>query len=136
MRQSGAPRGALLFAIFFAVSTVILVSVGLALLLPGTVMETVWRAYPARRALLMPYREWLGPVFLGLAAVMAAASIGCFRQRRWGWWLAVAIFAVNGLGDAGQLLLGHFVEGGIGVAVAGLILFYLMRRKVRAEYQV
>jgi hypothetical protein len=126
------PFGIFLIAIFFALATCILVGVGTALLFPGSAVEAVWRLYPERRALLMPYRHWLAPGFLMLAVAMASASIGCFRLRKWGWWLAVAIFAVNGLGDLMQLVLGHFVEGGIGVAAAGLILFYLSRRKVRA----
>ena len=97
-------------------------------------MELVWKTYPGRRALLMPYREWLGPGFLALAAAMISASIGCFRQRKWGWWLAVAIFATNGLGDAGQIILGHLLEGGIGVVAAGAILFYLSRPAVRNAF--
>lgn len=97
-------------------------------------LEAIWKLYPARRLLLMPYRMWLGPVFLILAIVMASASIGCFRRRIWGWWLAIAIFVVNGLSDAGQILIGHFLEGGIGVAVAGAILFYLSRPKVHETF--
>jgi len=31
-----------------------LLSVGMALLFPGSIMEAVWRLYPALRALLMP----------------------------------------------------------------------------------
>jgi hypothetical protein len=88
-------------------------------------LEVIWKLYPARRSLLMPYRLWLGPGFLILAAVMISASIGCFRRQMWGWWLAVAIFFVNGLSDAVQILIGHFLEGGIGVAAAGAIIFYL-----------
>lgn len=133
--MSTRPWGVFLIAIFFAVATMILLGVGLALLLPGSAMETVWRAYPARRAILMPYRAWLAPVFLALAAAMGAASIGGFLQRKWGWWLAVAIFAVNGLGDAGQIALGHWAEGAIGVLAAGAILFYLLRPGVRAAYR-
>jgi hypothetical protein len=59
-------------------------------------LEAIWKLYPARRSLLMPYRMWLGPGFLVLAIVMASASIGCFRRRIWGWWLAIAIFVING----------------------------------------
>jgi hypothetical protein len=135
MTMPARPWGVFLIALFFAAATVILVGVGLALLLPGSPMEAVWLAYPARRAVLMPYHAWLGPAFLALAAAMAAASIGSFRQRRWGWWLAVAIFAVNGLSDAGQIALGHPAEGAIGVAAAGAILFYLSRPSVRAAYR-
>jgi hypothetical protein len=121
------PFGIFLIAIFFALATSILVGVGAALLFPGSGFEAIWRLYPARRALLLPYRIWLGPGFLVLAIAMATASVGCFMHRRWGWRLAVAIFAVNGLGDAAQLVTGHIREGGIGVAVAGALLFYLFR---------
>jgi hypothetical protein len=62
---------------------------------------------------------------------MALASVGCLRHREWGWWLAVSIFAINGFGDAIQMVLGHFLEGGIGVVVTGALLFYLFRRGVR-----
>jgi len=47
-------------------------------------LEVIWKLYPARRSLLMPYRMWLGPAFLMLAIVMVSASIGCFRRRIWG----------------------------------------------------
>ena len=83
----------------------------------------------------MPYHLWLGPAFLTLAIIMASASIGCFRHRVWGWWLAVAIFLVNGLSDVGQIFLGHFLEGGIGVVVAGTILLYLSRPHTRAVFK-
>jgi hypothetical protein len=121
-------------AIFFAIATCILLGVGLALLRPGSMLEVIWKLYPARRALLMPYRMWLAPGFLILAIVMVSASVGCFRRRIWGWWLAIAIFVINGLSDAGQILIGHFLEGSIGVAVAGAILFYLLRPKVRETF--
>jgi len=128
------PFGIFLIATFFAVASCILLSVGMALLLPGSKLEAIWVLYPARRSLLMPYRMWLGPGFLALAIGTIAASTGCFRQRKWGWWLAVGIFLVNGISDAGQILLGHFLEGGIGVAVAGAILLYLLQPKVRATF--
>jgi hypothetical protein len=126
--------GVLLIAIFFAFATCILLGVGMALLRPGSTPEVIWRLYPTRRALLMPYRMWLGPGFQVLAIVMISASIGCFRRRIWGWWLAVTIFVINGLSDAGQILIGHFLEGAIGVAAAGAILFYLSRPNVRAIF--
>jgi hypothetical protein len=126
--------GIVLIAVFFAVATFILVAVGGALLFPGSTLEAIWRLYPVRRALLLPYRAWLAPGFLMLAVAMASASIGCFRLRKWGWWLAVTIFAINGLGDAIQIFLGHFPEGGVGVAVAGAVLFYLSRPMVRNSF--
>jgi hypothetical protein len=126
--------GIFAIAIFFAAASCILLIVGTALLLPGSKLEAIWALYPARRSLLMPYRIWLGPGFLTLAIEMIVASIGCFRHRKWGWWLAVGIFLVNGISDAGQILLGHRLEGGIGVAVAGAILLYLSQPNVRTTF--
>lgn len=131
---SRLPRGVALLPLFFSVATCILVACGTALLFPGSLMEVVWRAYPARRAMLMPYREWLGPGFLILAIAMLFASVGCSRRRIWGWRLAVGIFAVNGIGDVGQIFLGHFVEGTIGVSAAGTVLYYLFLSRVRSHY--
>ncbi len=127
--------GVELVAIFFAVATCILVGVGMALTWPGSKLELVWQLYPARRSLLMPYHMWLGPSFLALAIVMVSASIGCFRHRVWGRWLAVAIFLFNGLSDVGQIFLGNFLVGGIGVVVAGTILLYLSRPHVRVIFK-
>lgn len=116
-----------LLGVFFALATLILIAVGSALLLPGSALENVWRLYEARRAMLMPYREWLGPGFLALALVMAAASAGCFARRDWGRKLAIAIFAVNGLGDVVQLFLGRVLEGAVGVTIATALIVLLAR---------
>jgi len=128
------PVGIILIAIFLALATCILAGAGTALLFPHSALEAVWRLYPARRAMLMPHRSWLAPGFLALAFAMASASIGCFGHRKWGWQLAVAIFTANGLGDAAQVTMGHILEGGIGVAAAGAILFYLFRPGVRRAF--
>jgi len=60
--------------------------------------------------------------------------LGAWRWPHLGLWLAITIFVINGLSDAGQILFGHFLEGGIGVAVAGAIVFYLLRPKVRGTF--
>jgi hypothetical protein len=124
----------LLLGVFFAAATVILVCAGSALLWPGGAMEIVWRLYEARRAMLMPYRAWLGPGFLLLAAVMASASYGCLRRKDWGRRLAAAIFAVNGAGDLAQLFLGRVVEGSVGVTVAAALIVYLLRPAAKAAF--
>lgn len=43
-------------------------------------------------------------------------------------------FAVNGLGDAAQIYLGHLIEGAIGVCFAGALLIYLNRPTVKAAF--
>lgn len=123
-----------LFGVFFLAATVILISVGTALLWPGTPLDAIWLLRPDREALLTPYRQSLGPAFLLLAIPSAFASIGCFLRQPSGWWVAVAIFAANGVGDIVQLVTGHFLEGAFGVLVAGALIFYLTRPSVRAAF--
>lgn len=119
----------LALSVFFAMAAVILVSAGTALLWPGTVLDAIWSLRPDRQPLLMQWRGVAGPGFLALAIPMAPASYGAFLQRPWARWLAVAIFAANGAGDAAQLVLGRWLEGGIGVAVAAMLICVLCRWK-------
>lgn len=121
-------------AVFFAIATCILISIGWALAMPGTFFDAIWLLRPSREAMLMPYRALLGPGFLALAIAMALASFGCFARRPWGRWLAIAIFAANGTGDFVQILMGHVVEGVIGVIVAGALIYFLTRRSVAEAF--
>jgi len=66
---------------------------------------------------------------------MALTSVGCFQRKRWGWLLAVEIFATNGLAGAARLLAGEVVEGHIGVIAAGAILYVLSRLKIRRAFE-
>jgi hypothetical protein len=97
-------------------------------------LEVIWKLYPARRAVLMPYRGWLGSAFLMLAIVMASASIGCFRRRIWDWRLGVVIFPINGLSDAGQILIGHFLEGVVSALLSPALSFFTCREPTCAGY--
>jgi len=119
--------GITLLTVFFAVATIILVSVGVALVHPGTAFDVMWRLKPDREPILMAHRSLLGPFFLGLAVAMAFASYGCATRKHWARWLAIAIFGANGLGDFIQLMTGHVIEGGVGVVAAGLLIFFLTR---------
>lgn len=120
---------------FFALSTIILVCVGIALAWPGTFFDWTWHLYEARRAQLMPYRGWLGPGFLSLAVVFATASIGCFAKRKWGLYLAIAIFIVNGIGDLWNLFANSFTEGLVGIIAASVIVYWLTRQNVDQQFQ-
>ena len=58
---------------------------------------------------------------IGLAMARAFAKAG-------------ANVVINGFGDAAQLVMGRILEGGIGVAAAGVILFCLSRPRVRGGF--
>jgi hypothetical protein len=123
-----------LLGAFFAFATSMCVAAGVSLLTPGGWLDWIWLIKPEEHGLLVALGPWAGWGFLGLAVAMAAASWGTFRRRRWGLWLAMAIFAANAAGDAARITSGAVLEGVIGVAVTGAILWWLTRPKVRALF--
>lgn len=130
-----ARAGIVLLAIFFDLATCILISAAIALLWPGMPFDVIWLLAPDRRQLLMPYRQWLGPLFLLFVIPAAFASYGFFQRRPWARQLAIAIFAGNGIGDALQMARGHAWGGALGVTVAGLLLLFLTSSAVRTEFE-
>lgn len=67
-----------------------------------------------------------------VGAVAGGAAVGIQRRRLWGWWFAVLLFSVNGLGDAISVFVtGKMLQGASGVLTAGLFVAYLMRPDVR-----
>jgi len=66
---------------------------------------------------------------------LAFTGMGWFKRRLWGWALAVAVIATQVLGGAVNIFMGRIVEGGIGVAIAGALLFYALRADVKSVFQ-
>jgi len=74
-------------------------------------------------------------LMLVVACALSVAGVGWFHRCHWAWSLAVAIIATQIAGDLVNLYLGRVIEGAIGVAVAGAVLFYLLRPPVRAAFR-
>jgi hypothetical protein len=84
---------------------------------------------------LAPLGGTVGPLFLLLSTTMATASVGWFKRRVWGWGMTVGIISTQVAGDFVNLVSGDFVRGGTGFAIAGALLLYLLRPKVRTVFQ-
>ncbi len=69
-----------------------------------------------------------------LSVALGVTCVGWFRRRVWGWWLAVVILSTQILGDLLELYSGRILEGTIGVLLAGALVFYLLREKVRGAF--
>jgi hypothetical protein len=128
------PRGLTAVTAFLCFGAAMALLAGTTMIFPGTVLDRAWRLNPVAYAQLAPVGSPVGIVFLLLAAVLAVAAIGWLRRRRWGWGLAVVIIAIQVLGDLLNLLRGDVLRGVVGVAVAGALLFYMTRRRVRAAF--
>lgn len=137
MNSSGtsSPRGATAFGVFLFFAAVTASLAGITLLFPGIALERMWLLNPRAHQELAPLGRMVGIPFLFLGAVLAVAGVGWFKRRLWGWKLAVAVIAVQVLGDLVNVFMGRVVEGGIGVAIAGALLWYLLHAKVRAVFE-
>jgi hypothetical protein len=107
---------------------------GMTLACRGTTLDKVWALNPSAYRRLEPVGGTVGPLFLLLSATMVVAAVGWFKRRFWGWGLAVGIISTQVAGDSFNLVRGEFLSGGTGLAIAGTLLLYLLRPKVRATF--
>ncbi len=121
--------------IFLFFGAVMAAFAGTTLIWRGTVLDELWALNMPAYERLAPFGAIAGPVFLLLSAALACAGAGWFKRRLWGWRLATIVILVQVLGDLINLLRGDFIRGGIGLAIAGLLLFYLLRPKVRVLFE-
>lgn len=133
-QAKGSPRAMIAIGIFLVFGAVMAFLAGMTLAWPGTALDRVWAFNPRAYRELAPIGRIIGIPFLLLGVTLSITSVGWFKRRLWGWRLAVIIIATQVLGGSIHVFLGRVVEGGIGIAIAGALLFYLLRAKVRAIF--
>jgi hypothetical protein len=104
------------------------------LLWRGTALDRVWVLNPMAYKQLAPLGGAVGILFLLLGAALTTAGIGWFQRCLWGWRLAVVIIAVQVLGDVLNCVRGHWLRGGVGIIIAGTLLLFLLRPRIRAMF--
>ena len=104
------------------------------LLWRATPLDRVWALNPSAYRQLAPLGNTVGILFLLLGSALAAAGIGWFRRRLWGWRLAVAIIATQILGDLVNCIRGDWLRGGTGVIIAGALLLLLLQPKIKSAF--
>jgi hypothetical protein len=102
-----------------------------ALGVPGSVLEALWRLNPVARSALEHMGPWGVILMLGVMAACAGAAVGLWRQERWGHRLAVGVLGVNLVGDVLNALLRGDRRALIGLPIGGAMLAYLLSRRVR-----
>ena len=122
-------------AAFSGLATALSLLIGISLLISGTLPDRVWSLNPRARVVFTAHAKPFGALLLIVALVAATTGIGLLRRRRWALLLAVATFAVNGLGDLVSLLiLRDWLRGGSGILIDAIFLFLLLRPGVRAYF--
>jgi len=120
--------------VFFVFGACMSALAGTTLTWRGTVLDRMWALNPRAYRQLTPLGSIVGPLFLLLSATMTVAGVGWFRRRLWGWRLAIGIISTQVAGDFVNLVRGDLLRGGMGVTIAGGLLYYLLRPNVRAAF--
>ena len=125
------PRGFVPIGVFFLFGATMAAYAAVTLLKPGTVLDRLWVLNKTGHAQLASLGTGAGLGFVVLSVLLCAASVGWFRRRYWAWLLGTTIIAINAAGDLVNLLIGEHLKGAVGVAIAGLLLIYMIRPAVR-----
>lgn len=122
-------------AAFFTLATVLTALVSITMATPGGPLDVVWAIKPYEHAHLLRLRPFSTAGFIVICAAMAAAAFGTAMRKRWGLSLATAILLINALGDAARAISGAWLSGLIGLSVAGALVWWLTRPRVRAVFR-
>ena len=128
------PRGITAVGVFLFFGATMASIAGTTLTWPGTFLDRLWVLNPTAHKPLATFAKPAGILFLLLAVVLAMAGTGWFKHRLWGWRLAVAVIAIQVLGDLVNFFRGDYLRGGVGFSIATALLFYLLRPVVRAVF--
>jgi hypothetical protein len=130
------PKTVLIVAGFLFAAAAIAAIVGTSLLFPSRLLERLWRVNPAAAPAFHSHGRVSGLLLLALGLATFTAARGLLRRLRWSWWFAVALFAVNGLGNvAAFFVTGDAWRSFSGIVIAAAFLYFLGRPRVRAYFQ-
>jgi hypothetical protein len=123
-----------LFVIFFAAGAVVCLVTILALVFPGSFLESIWRAKPEARVQFQEIGNGVSIALMaGVGAACALAAVGLARNAAWGRRLAIGILIVNLIGDSLNAWLRHDPRTLIGLPVGGVMILYLLKKRPSAE---
>lgn len=101
------------------------------LLFPGSVLDSLWRLNPQARVGFKSIGSWAIVLMAIVATACGLSAVGLAKLAQWGRMLALAVLAVNLIGDIGGALFREGPRTLIGVPIGGAIILYLMSGRVR-----
>ena len=130
MRSRRRSTGRVLLAIFFAAGAFICLVTVLALAFPGSFLESIWQLKPEARVQFLEIGCGASIAVMAVVGVACgSAAIGLARNAEWGRRLAIAVLAVNLIGDSLNALLRHDPKTLIGLPIGGLMIWYLSKAR-------
>ena len=130
-RSEKRPIGITALSVFFLFGALASFLSFVSLLFPGSFLEPMWRLNPRAREGFTNIGAWAIVLMCVVCIACALAAAGLWRGTRWGYWLAVALLAVNLLGDIVNVVLGTEPRAAVGIPIVIVILVFLMGKRVK-----
>ncbi len=126
--------GTILLIIFFAAGASVCLVTMLALAFPGSLLESIWRLKPEEHTQFQQMGSGAAIALMAVVGVACgSAAIGLARNAEWGRRLAIAVLAVNLIGDSLNAWLRHDPKTLIRLPIGGIMIVYLVKKKVSVE---
>jgi hypothetical protein len=129
------PPAVVIIAWFLFAATAIAVVVGCAILFPGELLQWMAQFNKPGMAVFRAMGRPAGTMLLTLAAMTLVAAIGLLRGRKWAWWMAAALFTINGVGDVVSFFITRdALRSASGILICAAFLYTLSRDRVRRYF--
>lgn len=135
MVKSQRFAGFLPLGVFFFFGATMASFAAISLTYPGSFLDRAWTLNPTAHVQLASMGRTVAVPFVVLSVALLLAGIGWFRGRYWGWLLGTAIIGINLVADLIHFAMGDYIKSAVGVVVAGALLFYMTRMKVRDYFR-
>jgi len=126
--------GIIALSIFFALGACIAGVTCVALLLPGGAWEPLWRLNPRAHVAFLSMGVWAIPLMAVVAGACTVAARGLWIRASWGRRVALAVLAVNLVGDVANAVVRHDPRTLIGLPIGGVCIAYLFSARVRGQF--
>lgn len=134
MKLLKRPRGITALSILFLAGALVSLTASASLLLPGSIIEPMWRVNPRAYEHLSELGPSAASLLFAVSICCAMAAIGLWRRAAWGHKIAVGLIATNLIADVANTLMGTEPRAIVGVPIALAILVYLLSKKVRHSF--
>ncbi|MFL6540185.1 MAG: hypothetical protein ACJ8HU_05450 [Chthoniobacterales bacterium] len=125
------PVGVTLLVAFFLFGVAMCGLTTFLLLFPGTPGDAVWQLKPGARDEFMRMRSLGIVTMLATGTACALAAVGLGVGREWGRFIAIAVLAINVIGDATNAFVRHDWRTLIGLPIGGAMIAYLFSAGVK-----
>ncbi|SPE33633.1 conserved membrane hypothetical protein [Candidatus Sulfopaludibacter sp. SbA3] len=132
-----SPRTVSIVAVFLFAATAVAAAVGASLLFPNRLLNWLWELNKPGAAAFRTVGRVSGVLLLLLGAGTFAAALGLLQRKRWAWWFAIVLFAIDATGNVVSLILTRdWLRSASGMAISAAFLYVLTRSRVRRYFKV